>query len=168
MELWAKYSGRLSEIWFDGGDDLPGVNAALARCVRVCNRVFAGLDGFLRSRMGRRRARARYQPQAVYFGGSMPYNNLRWVGTESGEPGYPVWSNADPGENGGGRPDGSEFAPAESDTTLSAFDEWFWKPAYFYRSLDDLKARARGGGGLTCQACRRCTMRLWARTRTCC
>ncbi len=113
VELWKKYTGRLSEIWFDGGDDLPGVNEALAA----------------------------YQPQAVYFGCSMPYNNLRWVGTESGEPSYPVWSNANPGENGQGRPDGTLFAPAESDTTLSPFDEWFWKPAYTYRTLSDLKVR---------------------------
>ena len=101
IELWKKYAGQLSEIWFDGGDDLPGVNDALAK----------------------------YQPQAVYFGGSMPDNNLRWVGTESGEPQYPVWSRDNPGSYGTGRPDGTVFMPAESDTTLSTGDVWFWKPS---------------------------------------
>jgi len=42
IELWKKYEGLLSEVWFDGGDDLPGVNEALAA----------------------------YQPNAVFFGGS--------------------------------------------------------------------------------------------------
>ena len=111
IELWKKYEGQLSECWFDGGDDLPGVNEALAA----------------------------YQPQAVFFGGSMPYNNLRWVGTESGTPGYPVWSNDNPGGYGQGNPDGSVFMPAESDTTLSTGDSWFWKPNYSYRTLADLQ-----------------------------
>ena len=69
----------------------------------------------------------------------MPYNNLRWVGTESGEPGYPVWSNDNPGGYGQGRPDGTAFMPAESDTTLSTGDSWFWKPNYSYRTLKDLQ-----------------------------
>ena len=85
-------------------------------------------------------ALAAYQPQAVFFGGSMAYNNLRWVGTESGTPSYPVWSNDNPGGYGTGRPDGSVFMPAESDTTISASDQWFWKPNYDFRTLADLQA----------------------------
>ena len=38
-ELWSRYPGELAELWFDGGDDLPGINEAAGK----------------------------YQPQAVYF-----------------------------------------------------------------------------------------------------
>jgi alpha-L-fucosidase len=31
VEVWSKYAGQLQEIWFDGGDDMPGVNEALAQ-----------------------------------------------------------------------------------------------------------------------------------------
>jgi alpha-L-fucosidase len=111
-ELWKRYAGRFGELWFDGSDDIPGVNDALAM----------------------------YQPQAVYFGGSMPYNNIRWVGTESGTPSYPVWSNADPGSYGTGNPNGTVFMPAESDTTTNPNDVWFWNADYQYRTLQDLQA----------------------------
>jgi alpha-L-fucosidase len=115
-ELWSRHAGEFSELWFDGGDDLPGVNDAIAR----------------------------YQPQAVYFSGSMKKNNLRWVGTEHGTPQYPVWSTTD--EEAGGQPTagagnplGAMFAPAETDTTLSTHGGWFWKPGYSYRTLQDLQ-----------------------------
>lgn len=116
VELWSAYPGQFSELWFDGGDDLPGVNAAIAK----------------------------YQPQAVYLAGSMPWNNLRWVGTEDGHPAYPVWSTTDYATGGqpaagGGDPMGPMFAPAETDTTLSVADAWFWKPGYAYRTLADLQ-----------------------------
>ena len=60
--------------------------------------------------------------------------------TESGTPSYPVWSTAQPGSYGGGDPNGTVFMPAESDTTMSTQDVWFWKPVYSYRSLADLKS----------------------------
>ena len=115
-ELWSRYPGEFSELWFDGGDDLPGVNDAIAR----------------------------FQPQAVYLGGSMKQNNLRWVGTESGHPRGPVWSTTDEAAGGqpaagAGNPQGALFSPAETDTTLSREDAWFWKPGYSYRSLPDLQ-----------------------------
>jgi len=31
VEVWSKYAGKLQEIWFDGGDDMPGVNEALSQ-----------------------------------------------------------------------------------------------------------------------------------------
>jgi alpha-L-fucosidase len=110
-ELWSRYAGKFSILWFDGSDDIPYVNEALLK----------------------------YQPQAVYFGGTASYNNVRWVGTESGLPDYPVWSNADPGSYGNGSPDGAVFMPAESDTTTNPNDVWFWNKDYVYRSVQDLQ-----------------------------
>lgn len=53
VEVWSKYSGLLDEIWFDGGDDMPGVNEALAQYQpQVCGgwgawrRMWAWLGGF--------------------------------------------------------------------------------------------------------------------------
>jgi alpha-L-fucosidase len=117
IELWQRYPNQLGELWFDGGADLPGINAAIAA----------------------------YQPQAALLQGSARRNNIRWVGTESGHAAYPVWSTTDAGASGepasgSGSPTGALFAPAETDTTLSRSDKWFWKPGYDYRTLPDLQA----------------------------
>jgi len=114
-ELWTKF-GNLFEIWFDGGDDIPGID-----------------DLLLSS-----------QPHAIYFQGTAHQNNIRWVGTESGHPQYPVWSTVGPhntGPNGGsGDPEGDVWMPGETDTTLQLYDTWFWKKGVGIRSLQDLQS----------------------------
>ena len=113
-ELWSNY-GKLSEIWFDGGFSVPGIT----------NEILSMLTDL--------------QPQAVYFNGVANENNIRWVGTESGEPGYPIWSTAVNCASGLGDPNGNVFCPAETDTTLQDFDQWFWRPDFPIRNLSVLQ-----------------------------
>ena len=111
-ELWSNY-GSLSEIWFDGGCTLNGIGELLQEL----------------------------QSNAVYFQGydCIPQNNIRWIGTESGLPAYPVWSNADKCQHGPGSGSGGVFCPAETDTTLQVGDNWFWINGTGIRTLDELK-----------------------------
>lgn len=113
-ELWTNY-GELSEIWFDGGCSVPGTNDIVSNLLE------------------------QLQPHAVYFGGCAKQNNIRWIGTESGEPGYPIWSTSQDCHGGQGDPDGNIFCPAESDTTLQEGDRWFERKNFSIRSLDELK-----------------------------
>ena len=113
-ELWSNY-GQLTEIWFDGGCSVPGISDKVSDLLE------------------------QLQPHAVYFGGCAKSNNLRWVGTESGEPGYPIWSTADDCRAGLGDLNGNVFCPAESDTTLQAGDHWFQRNDFAIRSLDELQ-----------------------------
>jgi alpha-L-fucosidase len=128
-QLWTLF-GPIFEVWFDGGDDLPGINSMLESLPNL--------------------------KHSVHFGGTAKTNNLRWIGTESGHPSaaYPIWSTATDGgvdqhgqkcgpSNlycGGGSPNGSRWAPAESDTTLQENDAWFYKPGVSIRPLEDMKA----------------------------
>ena len=116
-ELWGNY-GNLSEIWFDGGCSLPG---------DTCGEIGPLLT--------------KTQPHAAYFQGStQDYRNvIRWVGTESGEPAYPIWSTSQNCGAGQGSPNGNAFCPAETDTTLQEGDQWFWKPNNSIRSLAELQ-----------------------------
>ena len=116
-ELWSNY-GDLSELWFDGGC-IPGLEDAI-------NKLSTTL-----------------QPNAVYFKGCSKTNNLRWIGTESGEPSYPIWSTAmetmSGCHDGSGSVNGTVFCPAETDTTLQLSDEWFYHTGDGFRSVDILK-----------------------------
>ena len=40
---------------------------------------------------------------------------------------------------GGGDPNGPDWHPAESDTTLQLGDHWFYNPSYGYRDFAELK-----------------------------
>ena len=115
-ELWGRYKDSLAELWFDGAQDIIGLKEAITEL----------------------------QPHAVLQSGSMPTKNIRWVGTETGEPTYPVWSTGSLDKNGvptwgAGDPLGPVFVPAETDTTQSVDDNWFWVPNYRYRTLADLQ-----------------------------
>lgn len=114
-ELWTNY-GPLAEIWFDGDcATVPGLSQQIAE---------------LQSSL---------QPHAIAFQGCGNVNNIRWVGTESGMPGYPLWSTAQDCAFGQGSPSGNTFCPAETDTVLAAFDMWFWRLGMPLRSLGDLQ-----------------------------
>ena len=115
-ELWTNY-GDLAEIWFDGGCSVPSTASNISALL------------------------ASLQPHAVYFGGCSGgfYNDIRWVGTESGEPGYPIWSTSEDCASGQGAPTGNYYCPAETDTTLHVFDIWFWRPGLMIRSLTELQ-----------------------------
>lgn len=69
---------------------------------------------------------AKYQPQAVGFNGFgiMP-SPVKWVGTESGMPQYPIWAT---GCDGTGNPNSTDFCPIGADTTLQNGDHWFFTP----------------------------------------
>ena len=116
-ELWSNY-GQLSELWFDGGC-IPGLEDAIDKLSTTL------------------------QPRAVYFNGCSKTNNLRWIGTESGEPSYPIWSTAMATTSGchygSGSVNGTVFCPAETDTTLQLDDVWFYHKNDGYRSVDILK-----------------------------
>lgn len=115
-ELWTNY-GQLAEIWFDGDcKTVPGISQQIAHL------------------------QASLQPHAIAFQGcGSNQNNIRWVGTESGKPGYPLWSTAQDCAYGQGSPAGNVFCPAETDTVLAAFDMWFWRPGVPLRDLSDLQ-----------------------------
>eukprot|EP01012_Entosiphon_sulcatum_P023067 TRINITY_DN28054_c0_g1_i1.p2 TRINITY_DN28054_c0_g1~~TRINITY_DN28054_c0_g1_i1.p2 ORF type:complete len:452 (+),score=93.83 TRINITY_DN28054_c0_g1_i1:50-1405(+) len=109
-ELWTAF-GNLTEIWFDHGygDQLR-------------DRIIALLKA--------------NQPHAVGFNGFgvMP-SPVRWVGTESGLPNYPIWST---GTDGQGDPSSQDWVPAGCDTTLQDGDHWFYVPGMTIRSLATL------------------------------
>ena len=113
-EIWSKY-GHLAELWFDGGCSVPGINDQIADLADEL------------------------QPHAVYFGGCARQNNLRWVGTESGLPGYPLWSTAKDCAMGLGSPDENIFCPAESDTVLQEPHQWFYRKGFGIHSLAELQ-----------------------------
>jgi alpha-L-fucosidase len=115
-ELWSNY-GQISEIWFDGGCSVPGTSDSISNLLLTL------------------------QPEAVYFNGcpADQRNAIRWVGTESGMPGYPIWSTSTSCSSGQGSPKGDIFCPAETDTTLQLGDHWFWRAGFPIRSLATLQ-----------------------------
>ncbi len=110
-EVWGRYPGAISEIWFDGGEDNKAMNDLIVEL----------------------------QPHAIATCGTQPPNLARLVGKESGYAGYPVWSTA-AGPNSNGDPMGRMFVPAEADTPIAAADAWFWKPEQKYRSAATLRS----------------------------
>ena len=119
-EVWGRYPGAITEIWFDGGENNVAMNDLIARL----------------------------QPQAVAVDGTLVPNIARLVGKESGFAPYPVWStDVARARDGSGDPDGGVFVPAEADTPVAVGDAWFWKPATAYRPLSELKAVYRNTVG---------------------
>lgn len=119
-EVWARYPGAITEIWFDGGEKNSAMNDLIARL----------------------------QPQAIATDGTQAPNIARLVGRESGFAPYPVWSTATAAaQDGSGDPMGRVFCPAEADTPIAKADAWFWKPATQYREIDQLKAVYRNTVG---------------------
>ena len=116
-ELWSNY-GELSELWFDGGC-IPGLEDAIGELS------------------------AKLQPRAVSFQGCSKANKLRWVGTESGEPHYPIWSTTVLSNSicfhGTGKAEGTVFCPAETDATLQVDGRWFYRKHIGYKNLNSLK-----------------------------
>jgi len=109
-ELWTRF-GNLTEIWFDGGYT-SDMEVAITELLQE------------------------HQPHAVAFGGhGVTKNQVRWVGTESGLPDYPIWST---GLDGGGDPESTQWQPAGCDTTLQQGDHWFYEPQVGIRSLEEL------------------------------
>eukprot|EP00038_Savillea_parva_P024194 m.43322 g.43322 ORF g.43322 m.43322 type:complete len:467 (+) comp6390_c0_seq1:26-1426(+) len=119
-ELWSQY-GNLSEVWFDGGISQ-----------RISSRIVALLN--------------KYQPNAITMGAGIDNdkNEVDWIGTESGEPKYPVWStgcNAPGAGSTGVSPDkATNFCPKCGDCTLQAPDHWFWMPNTPIKPLSQLQA----------------------------
>jgi alpha-L-fucosidase len=110
-EVWGRYPGALTELWFDGSENNQPLNELIARL----------------------------QPQAVLADGTLAPNLARLVGQESGYAPYPVWSTtAAAAQDGSGDPLGAVFCPAEADTPVAEDDAWFWKPATTYRPLSEL------------------------------
>lgn len=133
-ELWSNY-GDIFEIWFDGGIISPEQGGP---------DIIPILEKF--------------QPDSVVFQGPFNWRSLlRWVGNERGEAPYPCWSRTNilSVEDGtserfdmGGKPDGSIWAPAESDmpnrNQHKAFQGgWFWREGedHLLYSLDHLVER---------------------------
>jgi hypothetical protein len=119
-EVWSRYPGAITEIWFDGGENNVPMNDLIAKL----------------------------QPQAIATDGTQAPNYARLVGRESGFAPYPVWSTVNtPASDGSGDPLGKLFVPAEADTPIANNDAWFWKPATTYRPLAELKAVYRNTVG---------------------
>ena len=125
-QQWTDY-GELAEIWFDGGYPASAHDELQA----LLNEL---------------------QPNAIVFQGPIGHKNVvRWVGTESGKPRYPVWSTANSSlDDGSGSPDAPVFVPAEADTCFTVHKTeavevagpypgcWFYEPAYVPKSLKTL------------------------------
>lgn len=61
---------------------------------------------------------------------------VKWCGTESGYPSYPMWATGCSSSTGS--PNASNVCPVGVDTTLQLFDRWFWMPDVPIRTLQDL------------------------------
>ena len=126
-ELWSRY-GNLTEIWFDGGisDSIKGRIVPLLR---------------------------RLQPDAVPMGAGIENsaNEVDWVGTETGEPAYPVWSTGCTAPGAGSRgvspAKATNFCPKCGDCTLQSPDHWFWMPNTPIKPLAQLVAMYHGTVG---------------------
>ena len=118
-ELWSQF-GPLTEIWFDGG---------------ISDRIKGRIVPLLR----------KLQPGAIAMGAGIENspNEVDWIGTESGEPAYPVWSTGctKPGQGftGVSPKNATNFCPKCGDCTLQAPDVWFWVPNTPIKSLSDLQ-----------------------------
>ena len=115
-EILTRY-GRIDEIWFDGGIDIP-------------------ISDIIR----------KHGQHALLFQGpgELP-NQLRWVGNEEGYADYPCWNSVRAEDLVSGKlvvgdPNGTRWAPAEVDTVNVSPHYWFWRstPERRLRSLDEL------------------------------
>eukprot|EP00050_Salpingoeca_kvevrii_P006858 m.292192 g.292192 ORF g.292192 m.292192 type:complete len:631 (-) comp12583_c0_seq1:139-2031(-) len=109
-ELWTRF-GSLFEIWFDHGY-AASQKKALEQLLMQHQPLANGFNGF----------------------GIMP-NPIKWVGTESGTPDYPIWST---GCENQGDPTSSDWCPTGVDTTLQDSDTWFYVPGMGIRTLQEL------------------------------
>ena len=116
-ELWTNY-GELTEIWFDGGFNVPGLKEKLLALYQ------------------------KTQPNAAVFNGCglLPDNKnaVIWIGTESGHAPYPVWNTQTGCAPGAGTADGKDYVPKEVDLTLQNSDTWFYQEGRGYRSLPEM------------------------------
>ena len=86
------------------------------------------------------------QPGAVTYGAGIENdaNEVDWIGTETGEPVYPVWSPGCNAPGAGGRgvspasPSATAFCPKGADCTLQSPDTWFWEPDHAIKPLSQL------------------------------
>jgi len=109
-ELWGNY-GAFTEVWLDHGYT-PAQQSRLQMLL---------LDK---------------QPTAMGFNGlGVSTNPCRWVGTEGGDPTYPIWST---GTDGTGDPTSPVWNPAVADTTLQLHDSWFFLKDDGIRTLTSL------------------------------
>jgi len=115
-EVWSRpdVDSHLFELWFDGGENNPSVDAMVAQ----------------------------FQPTAVAVSGTLPSgNNANLAGKESGFVPYPYWNANWPNSGSGGDPvKGPDFVPAECSTPIYDRDAWFWKPNLPLRSLAELQS----------------------------
>eukprot|EP01006_Ploeotia_vitrea_P002455 TRINITY_DN107596_c0_g1_i1.p1 TRINITY_DN107596_c0_g1~~TRINITY_DN107596_c0_g1_i1.p1 ORF type:complete len:454 (+),score=28.95 TRINITY_DN107596_c0_g1_i1:29-1390(+) len=110
QELWTEY-GNLTEIWFDHGYG----TVFKPEIVKMLKK---------------------YQPNAVAFNGyGVSPNPVRWIGTETGMPKYPIWST---GTTPLGSPNSPVWNSPGADTTLQGDDTWFYVPGTPVRSLKTL------------------------------
>lgn len=110
-ELWTNY-GTLGEVWFDGG---------------LVSNIYTNVSSLLNQ----------LQPGVIAFNGAgFSMSPIRWVGTESGYPKYPIWSTG--ADQGGGDPASPVWCPGTTDTTLQEGDHWFYVPGDAIRPLSDL------------------------------
>lgn len=109
-ELWTN-NGNVSEAWFDGG-----VPVAMRPAVRAL------IEELL--------------PHTVVFDGAgVSLHPVKWVGTESGSIGGPIWST---GVSRQGNPDASEYVPVGCDTVITTPHTWFAISGMGVRSLGSL------------------------------
>jgi alpha-L-fucosidase len=127
-ELLTNY-GEIHEVWFDGANgEGPNGKKQEYDWPRVWGEV------------------RRMQPRAVMFSDAGP--DVRWCGNENGSAGDPNWSTVDPavvpvpGMPGKhiidalqhGDPNGSNWRPAECDTSI--------RPGWFYHPAEDSRVRS--------------------------
>ena len=109
-ELWTD-NGEVSEAWFDGGVPVsmrPAVSALIEELL----------------------------PNAVVFDGAdVSPHPIKWVGTESGSIGGPIWST---GVSRQGDPDADDYVPAGCDTVITTPHTWFAIQGMGVRSLGSL------------------------------
>lgn len=123
-ELLTDY-GPLVEVWFDGakGADAKDMQYYFDRYWALVRQL---------------------QPEAVMFSDEGP--DVRWIGNERGAAGETCWSlldrsrvkvgQADTGYLNTGDPDGPDWLPGETDTSIRK--GWFWHPDQAPKSLEEL------------------------------
>jgi alpha-L-fucosidase len=140
-ELLTNY-GEIFEFWIDGANGGTGYYGGANEMRNIDRRIYYGYDSIF-SLVNK------YQPDAIIFSDVGP--GTRWVGNEAGIASETNWNTIDtggkyPGETdeeytkklGTGEKDGSEWIPAEVNTTLLWPKAWYFHTGHQPRSLSNL------------------------------
>lgn len=123
-EVWNRTQDDV-ELWFDGDQNYPGINA-------MVNRL---------------------QPNAVYVGGTADHNNARLIGYEAGVIACPTWSTAENATYGAGDSNASQFRRRRATRQFLNVTSGFGSQTALFAHLTSSKQRMQRASVATPTCC---------------